>query len=174
MSLPAKKWVARGIIVILGIWPLLHFTITKSRGLDPWKLAGFAMYTAPRLSTHLRLFGVEQGIPYGLPAERVSKDTLEIASDYLIRRRTLNPDLPPDEVADALFKDFPEYSKFQIEVVRMELDQTDGILKTEMRNYVYPAEAASSEQARPPEMSAPPRAQVSAMGSPLSRSFTAC
>lgn len=174
MSLNTKRWVARVVIIILGVWPLCHFAITKSRGLEPWKLAGFAMYTVPRFSTQLRLFGVREGIPYALSGERISDETLETASRYLILRRTLNPELAPDEVARQLFRDFPEYSDLLIEVIRLELDLSDGMLKTRGKVYDYSEENAASQGAGARRDLWRVSVQVSAIGSPLSRSFTAC
>ena len=57
MKTTTKLKLLRVVLVALTIWPLLHLCLVEAFDVNPWKLAGWGMYSAPQLPGHLRIFG---------------------------------------------------------------------------------------------------------------------
>lgn len=61
MSTSVKQSVAATALAALFVWPAIHFTLTQTAGVDPWKLCGWAMYARPRRAQQLALMELRDG-----------------------------------------------------------------------------------------------------------------
>ncbi len=60
MSRLKRSLVYAGMIG-LAVWPALHIALVVEYGVNPWKLAGWGMYSAPQIAPEVRLFGLASG-----------------------------------------------------------------------------------------------------------------
>ena len=53
-----------GLRVVMTIWPLAHIGLVFAYDVSPWKLAGWGMYSAPRMDSYgMEIYGGPAGPP---------------------------------------------------------------------------------------------------------------
>ena len=57
-SVQMRRRLVVTILLIVAIWPAIHFGLYQFYAIDPWKLCGWAMYTRPRSTFQLGVFEV--------------------------------------------------------------------------------------------------------------------
>lgn len=137
-TVPSRKpAVATAIVLLVALWPLGHRGLVAFAGINPWKLAGFAMYAAPAPPLGIALYGLRDGRlarvdPTGLPAHvRAALRRFEI------ERHALGELLRPDAVARDVLASLPQVSQLSIVVQKTTLDPRDARLAVERMQYSY-------------------------------------
>lgn len=137
MSGQMKIRLIRGMMMIMAVWPLIQFGLTKTVGIDPWKFFGFGMYTVPRFTPTVHLYGVEGNIPHPLPVSRLTSEARAELERFLSQREVYGPRFRPDRAASHVQQAFPEFEVVQLVVSRLELDRVNGRLKRRAVTYEY-------------------------------------
>lgn len=146
------SWRARfvlSVVAFVAVWPLLHRGVVAAYDVNPWKLGGFAMYTAvtpPVLVVAFEPRG-EGGVPIDrrdLPA--YAQQTLQ---RFEMRRHILGNLVRPDEFAAQVLQARSALSQVVILVQRMVLEPSTARMATNTMHYVYDREGLVSEQAVP-------------------------
>ena len=86
-------------VVLFALWPALHRGIVAAYDANPWKLAGWAMYTRPHFLSEVELSWLrgDQQLPVELtPWERT------LLEEFVERRYTLGELASPESVARAV------------------------------------------------------------------------
>ena len=63
----AKIRIVAAMLTAFAVWPLLHYRLVSRYGLDPWKFAGWAMYTAPSYLPKVEIFELRDGVRVKIP-----------------------------------------------------------------------------------------------------------
>ena len=50
-----KRVLLQAGLVAFALWPAVHIGLVKGYDLNPWKLAGWGMYSAPQIPCHVRV-----------------------------------------------------------------------------------------------------------------------
>ena len=97
-----KRRVVVVFFTLFALWPLVHRGLVAAYDANPWKLAGWAMYTRPHFPSRVELVGLRGGderrISELTPWERTLLD------EYVERRYTLGDLASPEDLAEALLE----------------------------------------------------------------------
>ena len=124
-------------LAFLTVWPAVHIALTRTHGINPWKLAGWGMYSAPQLPVGI---GVT-----GLTTDAVGRYELEslplVLQPELVRfvrlRRNLGRLVEPKRLGRALLDHYTAIDGIEIEVVHLVLDRRTARLRETSERYRY-------------------------------------
>jgi hypothetical protein len=145
LSVRAKQSVVFAGLAAMALWPLAHHALVRRFEISPWKFFGWAMYCAPAGRMSALLYPVEGG---GTPASWAGTQpaaVTEAIGDYLNRRRSWGLLLPPDRVAEAVFRSAPELRAVRINVRVMALDPDSALLAWREHDYTYRRDGQGGE-----------------------------
>jgi hypothetical protein len=125
------------VLALAGVWPFVHHGLVARLEMNPWKLAGWAMYTEPVLPVLVAIFEPrEEGFAYlaesGLPREAVA--ALE---DFRVRRRELGTLVPPDGLANEVLQARQDLFTLVVLVQRFHLDPETALMESVRHRYDY-------------------------------------
>lgn len=118
------------------IWPLVHHFLVRTRGLNPWNLAGWAMYCMPGPALDIELHQLVKGErqPVGTVPERV-----ELELGLFVEQRLILGDLVRPESLGLMLRDVLEGEDGVVVVVRtygLDLD-LDTFEEVRLDQYTY-------------------------------------
>jgi hypothetical protein len=160
MARRAKKAVAtpasvrtRAIVAVVALivfWPLVQRVLVATHDVNPWRLAGFAMYATPTPPVLVVAFEPrgEGGIP--IDHRGLSASTQQAFGRFEQERHALGDFRRPDEVAAAVLRARPELSEVVILVQRMVLDPGTARMRSRTMHYTYDRSGLVGERPVPP------------------------
>lgn len=137
MSAYARRLLVGVLIGLYFIWPFVHQQLVLRYRLNPWKLAGWAMYSTVPPRINLQIVGLYAA------GKRVTLDkraTPELAAEvqaYLARRQWLGLFADPAPVGRALSRAYPEHARFVLIVDEFGLTKDDQLGLTQRVEYGY-------------------------------------
>jgi hypothetical protein len=128
MSPIQKERVVHACLAALTLWPLVHIGLVWRFDLSPWKLAGWGMYSAPRLalSGGMELYGHDPATDRWEQIVTPSDDLNARATAFLLRHRWLRRLTDATPVADAVAADNPTWDRLRLVIGYTELDRDTG------------------------------------------------
>ena len=136
MSKP-KRIAVYALLVAFTLWPLVHIGLVKRYEVNPWKLAGWGMYSAPQLPAWVQLFALTPD-SVGIYELQTVQAALQPAMDgFLRQRRGLGQLVEPDALARAMLDYYPAIDGVRIVVVQPYLDRNTGMIDERMETYEY-------------------------------------
>ncbi len=118
-----KRAIVRAFLVFFAAWPLVHAGLSARYGIDPWKLAGFGMYSVPGAMKTVRVMRVASDGSFELlDYQRYSNGQRAIVDKLRELRRSLGALQPLDGAAAALLALHPDWEGVVISVVTLELE----------------------------------------------------
>lgn len=125
MKGPAKRRVVQALIILLTIWPAVHFGLAARFRFDPWELFGWAMYALPQVRYEMALEGQVAGVSEDfLPAGPLRKTHFEEA----LQRALFGEFHPLDGYATQLLDRYPRFESITIVERRWFLDHESAHL----------------------------------------------
>ena len=138
-------------LVLFALWPLAQWTLVATYDVNPWKLAGWAMYARPSLPPSINLFELRDRGVRPLPPETWTASENERLRDYLARRHVIGRLADVDELARDLLAGHRELSGLVILLTTRSLDE-DAMLRAISERYGY-SRTVSGEVRRIPVQS---------------------
>jgi hypothetical protein len=133
----SKRIVVYAFLVAFTLWPLVHIGLVKRYDVNPWKLAGWGMYSAPQLPAWLQLFALTSD-SVGIYELQTVQPALQPAVDEFLRRRWgLRQLVEPDDLARAMLDYYPGIDGVRIVVVQPFLDRHTGMIEERTFTYGY-------------------------------------
>jgi len=133
----SKRIIVYAFLVAFTVWPLVHISLVKRFEVNPWKLAGWGMYSAPQLPAWVQLFALTPD-SVGIYEIQTVQPALQPAVDGFLRhRRGLGQLVEPDALARAMLDYYPGIDGVRIVVVQPFLDRHTGIIDERMTPYEY-------------------------------------
>lgn len=86
MSFSAKRRLVLTFLAGAVLWPMAHRILVATYEIDPWRLAGWAMYCTPKLRVEVALVPEQAGRPVELA---IPSDLREKANRFAERRAVL-------------------------------------------------------------------------------------
>ena len=136
-----KVWKRRtviGMLLAFTVWPVVQIALVERYDANPWKLAGWGMYSAPQLQPYLRVFGLTPDDVGVYELSTAPASVAPLLDGYLARRRVLGNLVRPDEVADALLDAYSAIDGVRLVVVQPRLDRRTGMIDGTETGYEYP------------------------------------
>jgi hypothetical protein len=131
-----KRWAAMLAVGALWLWPLAQHALVVYADVNPWKLAGFAMYCTP----HTVWVGVtrEDG-PMPLPIEMrsLSLSTQQELVRFTNKRQVLGRLEQPTPVVRAIAKDLPDVRVLRVTVAVYRLNPATSMIEPSWYSYRF-------------------------------------
>jgi nitrate reductase NapE component len=134
---PLKRRIVQAWLIAFAVWPAVHIGLVKAWGVNPWKLMGWGMYSAPQMPAELRISGVRTDgstvsltdeLPEDLDADRYA---------FLRARLGLGSLVRPARLARAIFDRDPSLEGLTIDVDQPVLDRRTGLIDVRTSRYTY-------------------------------------
>jgi hypothetical protein len=117
-----KRNAVLALLACAGLWPLGHRVLVARAGVDPWKLAGFAMYATPSLPVLVAIFVPRDGRLVLVDEATLPAAARERLDRFRAERLALGRLREPEDVARALLAARPDAGGVMIVVQRTDLD----------------------------------------------------
>jgi hypothetical protein len=124
----------RGLVLLVLLWPIPHRVLVETRGIDPWELFGWAMYSEPAARVQVRVDRLrgEDVAPWrAMGAQR------EAIRDFARRRTILGQLASPDALATRLLGEDAEAEGLRVVMRRIHLDPESRMLVAESSSVRY-------------------------------------
>ncbi len=136
-----KRVVAVAVLAFVALWPLAHRGLVAVYDVNPWKLAGFAMYTTPTPPVQVVLFERAAGEnAEGLAPidEQTLPPTLRRQlARFRVERHALGALRSPDALGAALLEARRDLEWVVVAVQRMRLDRESARMTSRRDQFVY-------------------------------------
>lgn len=144
-----RERVAVAAIAFVAFWPLVHRGLVAAYDVNPWKLGGWAMYTAatpPVLVVAFEPRG-EGGVP--IDRTRLPVYAQQALQRFELRRHVLGNLHRPDEFAAHLLRARSDLPEVVILVQRMVLDPETARMTARTMHYTYDRAGFRAERVVP-------------------------
>ena len=123
MSFSIKKRIVVSTLLVLTVWPVVHYVVAQITGFNPWKGFGWAMYCVPpwHFEVKARPINPPQQSQLGQPAAQALQ---QVQTDFLKTRGAVGPLAKPNKLAAAIFFLDPGVNTIEIHVLQGGVDRT--------------------------------------------------
>lgn len=131
MSYAVKERIVVVLLALSFAWPLVHYGLVRSLRLDPWNWWGWAMYTMPPPRVKARTVSLDTGRDFQVAetSREHGRRIYQAYAEYCDRHRNYGGLAEPDAFARVLLEAFPTHSGVRIDIWRVELDRTTGMVE---------------------------------------------
>lgn len=136
----AQRRVALAILAFVAVWPLLHRGLVARFGINPWKLAGWAMYTTPVVPTIVVLLREEGGKLTVLDERTLPAEAAEALQRYRDARTAWGTLVAPEPLARAVFEAQPGLEHLVVATQKLTLDPGTARMTSVRENLVFARE----------------------------------
>ena len=138
LGMPRKRRIVAIALLCFALWPLAQHGLVRAFGVDPWKLFGWAMYSAPGPMRTVRVVGVlEDGTALGLDYRAYAPADERAISHFRHRRNALGSLASSDRLALSLLAGHPEWAGVWIGVLSLSLDADSARLMHDVQQRVH-------------------------------------
>lgn len=145
MKLLLKKRVLAAGLIGFSLWPLAQLELVRRFRISPWKLAGWGMYSTPRISPGLGVL-VERANEAPSPMRVVPPEVRAAGENFVSRRLWLGDLAPPDAFAAVVLASSPDYDRATIQIIETRLDIESGMVRAVEKRYRYERGAGASRR----------------------------
>ena len=96
-------------LVAFALWPVVQWGLASSYGVSPWKLGGWAMFTAPQFPVGVTPFEVRGDQLVPITDARLTPELRHEVRRLAGYRRTIGRFASSDRLAKALYKERPQW-----------------------------------------------------------------
>ena len=132
-----KQAVVHAALVALTVWPALHIGMVKLYDVNPWKLAGWGMYSAPQLPSYVQITCLTPDSVGSYELGSLQPELEPELQEFLLLRRHLGRLVEPDEFARALLDYYPAIDGVDIAVLEPVLNPRTGMIEEQSATYEY-------------------------------------
>jgi len=132
-----KQAAVRVALVALTVWPAVHIALVKRYDVNPWKLAGWGMYSAPQLPSYVQLTCLTPDSVGRYELGSLQPELEPKLQEFLLLRRHLGRLVEPDELARALLDYYPAIDGVDVTVVEPVLNPRSGMIEERSERYEY-------------------------------------
>lgn len=136
----AQRRVTLALVAFVALWPLAHRALVARTGMNPWKLAGWAMYTTPVVPTIVVLFHEEGGKLALLDERSLPGDAREALQRFRDARTAWGSLVRPEPLARAVFEAQPALQHLVIATQKLTLDSDTARMTSVRENLVFARE----------------------------------
>jgi len=129
------------LLVVYFLWPLVHQQLVARYRTDPWKFAGWAMYSVPSARVRVKLIGLAADGRRVRIDPRKSTALASALDDFVARRRTLGLFVEPEAVVRKLIEVDPGTREWTVVVDQVGLNRENRFGVIHRSVYRYPVEA---------------------------------
>jgi hypothetical protein len=133
-----KRRTVAALLVVFAVWPLAHYFVVAHYGLDPWKFAGWAMYTQPSFLPTVEVFELREGARVKTPLigsrlEPAAAEQRRLREAALRWGRLVDT----DELAALARAGLGTNEPLEIVITRFRIDRRSARLTATRTSYLY-------------------------------------
>ena len=132
-----KRNLVHAALVVFTAWPVIHLGLVKRYDVNPWKLAGWGMYSAPQLPSYVQITCLTPDSVGSYELRSLRADLEAELQKFLLLRRHLGRLVEPDEFARALLDYYPTIDGVDIAVLEPVLNPGTGMIEEQSATYEY-------------------------------------
>ena len=132
-----KRSSVHAVLIAFALWPLAHIGLVKAWDVNPWKLGGWGMYSAPQIPADARIFCFTPDDVGIYPLRTLPPELEKAQYEFLQARLGLGRLAKPRELAQAILDRYPSIDGVSIEVVQPSLNPRTGIVDEKITTYEY-------------------------------------
>ena len=132
-----KLFVLRLMLVVVTVWPAVHIALVRIYDVNPWKLAGWGMYSAPQLPVRVEITALTPDEIGRYELRSVQPAFEPELERFLVGRRNLGRLVEPDALARALLEHYPAIDGVEIRVVRTILNTATARIEERSSSFAY-------------------------------------
>lgn len=136
-----KRRLVLTLLATLALWPLVHRVLVARYDLNPWKLAGFAMYTTPTPPVLVVVLHDAGGRLAALDERALPVPARRALDRFRAERHALGRLRRPDDLARALFRARPDLDVLVVLVQRIQLDPATARMTSVRERFAYERES---------------------------------
>jgi hypothetical protein len=141
-----RKRTVACLILLYFVWPFVHQQLVLHYRINPWKLAGWAMYTTMKPGVRLRLAGAHEGNERATLDAHATPELAAAVARYRMRRRALGLFADPAPVARSVARAHPEQQGWVLIVDEFGLAADGWIRSVHRSEYRYRRGPAGPER----------------------------
>lgn len=122
-----KRRVVGTFLLLFALWPGVHRGLVAAFDMNPWKLAGFAMYAQPSFPPQVELLALRGGEQERI--ERVTPFERALLEDYADRRRSIGRLASPRSLAESLLERRADLDGVAVRVTTRYLDPETAFIE---------------------------------------------
>ena len=132
-----KPQIVAAVLLWIALWPLAHRALVARFDANPWKFAGWAMYTVPTLPVPLALFaGGDAGGVY-LDERKLPPKLQETMERFRHERSALGTLRRPDDLARVAFEARSDLDELFVVVQKLSVDRQTARITASRQTYSY-------------------------------------
>lgn len=132
-----KRRVVMVALVAFALWPLAQRGLVWTFDVSPWKLGGWAMYTAPAFSSGVVLLQVTNDKITPIAPSRYTPRIRNEVGRLASYRAALGRLASPDRLGRAVFEERPEWPVVVVVVDRRRLDGASARIVRRIDKFLY-------------------------------------
>jgi hypothetical protein len=134
-----KKRVVSVALVAFALWPLVHRALVIVYDVNPWKLAGWAMFTAPNSTIGVALYQVQKDRAVAIANSSLTPRIRKEMQHFVARRSALGRLASPDDLGRVLFEERPEWRWVVVFADVRKLDRGSALIVSQTEKHLYEA-----------------------------------
>ena len=134
---PRKRAIVHAWLIAFAVWPAVHLGLVQAWDVNPWKLMGWGMYSAPQIPADVRISGLA---PDGSSVTLTVELTEELDVDqyrFLRARLGLGSFARPARLARAVLERDRSLAGVTIDVDQPKLNRRTGLIELRTSRYTY-------------------------------------
>ncbi len=137
MSGRARQLAVGVFIGLYILWPFVHQQLVLHYRVNPWKLAGWGMYTTAQPRIGIKLIGIDSAGQRFLLRPDTTPELSAAVGRYKTYRRTLGLLVDSSDLAERVASTYRQHARFALVVDEYGLTEEDWIGQTHHAQYRY-------------------------------------
>lgn len=150
MSGRLRRGLAVFVVAGVTLWPGAHHLLVRRHGMNPWELAGWAMYCVPVFPVEVRLsvdeggrtrsveFPADPRFLYRIHGFQKAEVGVSPLGEFLLERSILGSLRSPDDLAAVVAVAHPDAEAVTVEVLQRRFDPITARVRVDGVAYRYP------------------------------------
>ena len=130
-----------GLLLAFGIWPACHFFVVQHYRMNPWKFAGWAMYSRHVFKPKLEVFLLDDGRRVELPlTEPELREAAALRDTFRRESREWGLLATPDALVSSIQSVFEPSEGIEVVVQRFSIDPVPARVSVRRESHFYLAD----------------------------------
>jgi hypothetical protein len=134
---PRKRSIVHAWLIAFALWPAAHIGLVKGRGVNPWKLMGWGMYSAPQMPAELRISVIRPGGSQAPLSDALAEDLEPARYEFLRARLGLGTLARPTQLGRAILDRDPSLDGVTIDVDQPVVSRRSGFIEVHTTRYTF-------------------------------------
>jgi len=132
-----KRTAVHLALALITLWPLAQMALVRRYAVNPWKLAGWGMYSAPQMPASVYIVAHTSDAVGAYELSTLQPELQPALAEFLRARLGLGELVEPKALGRALLDYYPAIDGVSIEIVQPRLDRGSAMIEERSTTYRY-------------------------------------